>query len=90
MSLLSSKAESEVDALGVITISRGCFERCCSNSNSNKKTPTWGHSPVEKERQAGRVAEEGSLHGGSRVRVRQQRHRDVRHLTTHKRAEHRT
>ena len=26
----------EVDALGVITISRGCFERC----GSNKKTPT--------------------------------------------------
>jgi len=25
----------EVDALGVITISRGCFERC----GSNKKTP---------------------------------------------------
>ena len=27
----------EVDALGVITISRGCFERCCSN----KKTPPY-------------------------------------------------
>ena len=27
--------KSEVDAFGVITISRGCFERCCSN----KKTP---------------------------------------------------
>jgi len=26
---------SEVDALSVITISRGCFERCCSN----KRTP---------------------------------------------------
>ena len=31
--------ESEVDALGVITISRGCFERCCSKSN--KKTPPY-------------------------------------------------
>jgi len=28
-------AKIEVDALGVITISRGCFERC----GSNKKTP---------------------------------------------------
>jgi len=28
-------AKFEVDALGVITISRGCFERC----GSNKKTP---------------------------------------------------
>jgi len=28
--------KSEVGALGVINISRGCFERCCSN----KKTPT--------------------------------------------------
>jgi len=27
----------EVDALGVITISRGCFERCCSN----KKAPPY-------------------------------------------------
>ena len=27
----------EVDALGVITIFRGCFERCCSN----KKTPPY-------------------------------------------------
>jgi len=27
--------ELEVDALGVITISRGCFERC----GSNQKTP---------------------------------------------------
>ena len=25
---------SEVDALGVITISRGCFERCCSNTKT--------------------------------------------------------
>jgi len=32
---LSSIIKCEVDALGVITISRGCFERCCSN----KKTP---------------------------------------------------
>jgi len=30
-------AKREVDALGVITISRGCFERCCSN----KKTPPY-------------------------------------------------
>jgi len=30
-----NQATSEVDALGIITISRGCFERCCSN----KKTP---------------------------------------------------
>jgi len=30
-------SKSEVDALGVITISRGCFERCCSN----KKTPPY-------------------------------------------------
>jgi len=29
------KEKNEVDALGVITISRGCFERC----GSNKKTP---------------------------------------------------
>jgi len=29
--------KSEVDTLGVITISRGCFERCCSN----KKTPPY-------------------------------------------------
>ena len=28
---------SEVDALGVMTISHGCFERCCSN----KKTPPY-------------------------------------------------
>jgi len=28
---------SEVAALGVITIFRGCFERCCSN----KKTPLY-------------------------------------------------
>jgi len=28
-------SDFEVDALGVITISRGCFERC----GSNKKTP---------------------------------------------------
>jgi len=28
------ETQSEVDALGVITISRGCFERCCSNKNS--------------------------------------------------------
>ena len=27
----------EVDVLGVITISRGCFERCCGN----KKTPSY-------------------------------------------------
>ena len=32
--------KSEVDALAVITISRGCFERCCSN----KKTPPCYHS----------------------------------------------
>jgi len=31
---------SEVDALGVITSSRGCFERCCSN----QKTPPYPHS----------------------------------------------
>jgi len=30
-------SKREVDALGVITISRGCFERCCSN----KKTPPY-------------------------------------------------
>ena len=24
--------KSEVDELGVMTISRGCFERCCSNT----------------------------------------------------------
>jgi len=30
-----NKPKLEVDALGVITISRGCFERC----GSNKKTP---------------------------------------------------
>jgi len=29
--------QREVDALGVITICRGCFERCCSN----KKTPPY-------------------------------------------------
>jgi len=26
--------KSEVDALGVIIISRGCFERCCSNKKT--------------------------------------------------------
>ena len=31
------KRKSEVDALGVITISRKCFERCCSN----KKIPPY-------------------------------------------------
>jgi len=31
------RTDGEVDALGVITISRGCFERCCSN----KKTPPY-------------------------------------------------
>jgi len=30
------KRNSEVDALGIVTISRGCFERCCSN-----KTPPY-------------------------------------------------
>ena len=34
---LKTKSKCEVDALGVITISRGCFERCCSN----KKTPPY-------------------------------------------------
>jgi len=29
--------QREVDAVGVITISRGCFERCCSN----KTTPPY-------------------------------------------------
>jgi len=29
--------KSELDALGVLNISRGCFERCCSN----KKTPPY-------------------------------------------------
>ena len=29
-----SPVKSEVDALGVITISRGCFERCCSNKKT--------------------------------------------------------
>jgi len=38
--LLSSQTKREADALGVITISRGCFERCCSN----KKTPPYPHS----------------------------------------------
>jgi len=33
--LLHRSTKIEVDALGVITISRGCFERC----GSNKKTP---------------------------------------------------
>ena len=31
------KIKGEVDALGVITISRGCFERCCNN----QKTPPY-------------------------------------------------
>jgi len=31
----ATRLQFEVDALGVITISRGCFERC----GSNKKTP---------------------------------------------------
>jgi len=35
----ANEKKSKVDALGVITISRGCFERCCSNSN--KKTPPY-------------------------------------------------
>ena len=30
----STTNKTEIDALGVITISHGCFERCCSN-----KTP---------------------------------------------------
>jgi len=34
---IDSSTKGEVDALGVITISRGCFERCCSN----KKTPPY-------------------------------------------------
>jgi len=29
----------EADAVGVITISRGCFERCCSNKSNKKTTP---------------------------------------------------
>jgi len=32
--------KSEVDALGFITISCGCFERCCSN----KKTPPYHYN----------------------------------------------
>jgi len=32
-----SLSKREVDAVGVITTSRGCFERCCSN----KKTPPY-------------------------------------------------
>jgi len=31
--------KSEVDALGVITISRGCFERCCSNKKNSPIHP---------------------------------------------------
>ena len=31
------ETQNEVDALGVITISRGCFERCCSK----KTTPPY-------------------------------------------------
>jgi len=35
LNVLGSKVKkSEVDALGVITISRGCFERCCSNKKT--------------------------------------------------------
>ena len=37
----ANRVKSEVDALGVITIPRGCFERCCSN----KKTPPY-HSKL--------------------------------------------
>jgi len=32
---VSTAKKSEVDALGVITISRGCFERCCSNKKTS-------------------------------------------------------
>jgi len=35
VNVFTKQAKLEVDALGVITISRGCFERC----GSNKKTP---------------------------------------------------
>ena len=35
--LISINAHVEVAALGVLTIYRGCFERCCSN----KKTPPY-------------------------------------------------
>ena len=31
---LDFRLKSEVDALGVITISRGCFERCCRNKKT--------------------------------------------------------
>jgi len=34
---ISSNVRFEVDALGVVIISRGCSERCCSN----KKTPSY-------------------------------------------------
>jgi len=30
----NSRGKGEVDGLGVIIISRGCFERCCSNTKS--------------------------------------------------------
>ena len=33
----TDSTEVKVDALGVTTISRGCFERCCNN----KKTPPY-------------------------------------------------
>jgi len=31
---LNGSVKSEVGALGVPTIYRGCFERCCSNKNT--------------------------------------------------------
>jgi len=31
---LDTRTKLEVDALGVLTISRGCYERCCSNTNT--------------------------------------------------------
>ena len=37
LNVMNSGAIIEVDALVVITISRGCFERC----GSNKKTPPY-------------------------------------------------
>ena len=39
---MGSYVKFEVDALGGLTISRGCFERCYSN----KKTPPYHSSPT--------------------------------------------
>jgi len=56
LKLLETQVERGVDALGVITISRGCFERCCSN----KKTPPYQDLDDKKSRPDARGAVVGT------------------------------